>query len=158
MRDTPLQEKRRETPSSPLGAMKNGLNLFDLSFGCCSFCLTRKLGGENINHLDFRRLREKFRSLLLQRRSNLAGQVRLAPHLIRKCVEDTEGGRSQPDSKPSSRRWFIFHDGKASAQKPFDIDFLSGPERTGTFNPPSTELVAQKERFGSSRRARWFGA
>ncbi len=38
-----------------------------------------------------------------------------------------------------------------------DIDFLSGPERTGTFNPPSTELVAQKERFGSSRRARWFG-
>lgn len=38
-----------------------------------------------------------------------------------------------------------------------DIDFLSGPERTGTFNPPSTELVAQKERFGSSRRSRWFG-
>ena len=38
-----------------------------------------------------------------------------------------------------------------------DIDFLSGPERTGTFNPPSTALVAQKERFGSSRRARWFG-
>ncbi len=39
-----------------------------------------------------------------------------------------------------------------------DIDFLSGPERTGTFNPPSAELVAEKEEFGSSRRARWFGA
>jgi sulfide:quinone oxidoreductase len=39
-----------------------------------------------------------------------------------------------------------------------DIDFLSGPERTGTFNPPSAGLVAEKERFGSSRRARWFGA
>ena len=39
-----------------------------------------------------------------------------------------------------------------------DIDFLSGPERTGTFNPPSAELMAKKERFGSSRRARWFGA
>jgi sulfide:quinone oxidoreductase len=38
-----------------------------------------------------------------------------------------------------------------------DIDFLSGPERTGVFNPPSRELVASKERFGSSRRARWFG-
>jgi sulfide:quinone oxidoreductase len=37
-----------------------------------------------------------------------------------------------------------------------DIDFLSGPERTGTFNAPSPELMAQKERFGSSRRARWF--
>src|SRR5579864_4122112 len=39
-----------------------------------------------------------------------------------------------------------------------DIDFLSGPSRTGTFNPPSASLVADKERFGSSRRARWFGA
>jgi sulfide:quinone oxidoreductase len=38
-----------------------------------------------------------------------------------------------------------------------DIDFLSGPERTGVFNAPSTELVALKERFGTSRRARWFG-
>jgi len=38
-----------------------------------------------------------------------------------------------------------------------DIDFLSGPERTGSFNPPSAEQVARKERFGSSRRARWFG-
>jgi sulfide:quinone oxidoreductase len=38
-----------------------------------------------------------------------------------------------------------------------DIDFLSGPTRTGTFNAPSAELVALKEQFGSSRRARWFG-
>ncbi len=38
-----------------------------------------------------------------------------------------------------------------------DIDFLSGPSRTGTFNAPSAALVAEKERFGSSRRARWFG-
>ena len=38
-----------------------------------------------------------------------------------------------------------------------DIDFLSGPERTGVFNPPSPALVADKQRFGSSRRARWFG-
>ena len=38
-----------------------------------------------------------------------------------------------------------------------DIDFLSGPEKTGTFNSPSPALVADKERFGSGRRARWFG-
>ncbi len=38
-----------------------------------------------------------------------------------------------------------------------DIDFLSGPSRTGTFNPPSAALVAEKEHFGSSRRTRWFG-
>jgi sulfide:quinone oxidoreductase len=38
-----------------------------------------------------------------------------------------------------------------------DIDFLSGPERTGTFNPASPRLAAEKEEFGASRRARWFG-
>ena len=39
-----------------------------------------------------------------------------------------------------------------------DIDFLSGPTRTGTFHPPSAALAAHKATFGSSRRARWFGA
>jgi sulfide:quinone oxidoreductase len=38
-----------------------------------------------------------------------------------------------------------------------DIDFLSGPERTGHFNPPSAEQMALKEAFGATRRARWFG-
>jgi sulfide:quinone oxidoreductase len=38
-----------------------------------------------------------------------------------------------------------------------DIDFLSGPEKTGVFQAPSLELVAEKKDFGASRRARWFG-
>jgi sulfide:quinone oxidoreductase len=38
-----------------------------------------------------------------------------------------------------------------------DVDFLSGPKPTGTFHEPSAALVAEKEHFGSSRRARWFG-
>jgi sulfide:quinone oxidoreductase len=38
-----------------------------------------------------------------------------------------------------------------------DVDFLSGPKPTGTFIAPTAELVAEKQHFGSSRRARWFG-
>jgi sulfide:quinone oxidoreductase len=38
-----------------------------------------------------------------------------------------------------------------------DVDFLSGPKPTGTFQEPSAALVAEKEHFGSSRRLRWFG-
>jgi sulfide:quinone oxidoreductase len=38
-----------------------------------------------------------------------------------------------------------------------DVDFFSGPRPTGTFQEPSAALVADKEHFGSSRRARWFG-
>jgi sulfide:quinone oxidoreductase len=37
-----------------------------------------------------------------------------------------------------------------------DVDFLSGPKPTGTFQEPSPRLVAEKEHFGASRRARWF--
>jgi sulfide:quinone oxidoreductase len=37
-----------------------------------------------------------------------------------------------------------------------DVDFLSGPRPTGTFQEPSIALVAEKQHFGSSRRARWF--
>jgi sulfide:quinone oxidoreductase len=38
-----------------------------------------------------------------------------------------------------------------------EVDFLSGPKPTGTFRAPSAALAAEKEHFGSSRRARWFG-
>jgi sulfide:quinone oxidoreductase len=38
-----------------------------------------------------------------------------------------------------------------------DVDFLSGPKPTGTFQPPSAGLVAEKTQFGRSRLQRWFG-
>ena len=37
-----------------------------------------------------------------------------------------------------------------------DVDFLSGPSPTGTFQAPSSDLVAEKRHFGASRQARWF--
>jgi sulfide:quinone oxidoreductase len=38
-----------------------------------------------------------------------------------------------------------------------DVDFLSGPKPTGTFQAPSEALAAEKVQFGSSRIQRWFG-
>jgi sulfide:quinone oxidoreductase len=38
-----------------------------------------------------------------------------------------------------------------------EVDFLSGPKPTGAFGEPSAALAADKQHFGSSRRARWFG-
>jgi sulfide:quinone oxidoreductase len=39
-----------------------------------------------------------------------------------------------------------------------DVDFFSNPdEPVGTYYEPSVALRADKEHFGSSRRARWFG-
>jgi sulfide:quinone oxidoreductase len=38
-----------------------------------------------------------------------------------------------------------------------DVDFFSGPSPTGTNHEPTVALRSEKEHFGSSRRARWFG-
>ena len=38
-----------------------------------------------------------------------------------------------------------------------EVDFFSGPTPTGTYYEPSVGLRADKNHFGSSRRARWFG-
>jgi sulfide:quinone oxidoreductase len=38
-----------------------------------------------------------------------------------------------------------------------DVDFLSGPTPTGIYTEASIALAAEKQQFGSSRRARWFG-
>lgn len=38
-----------------------------------------------------------------------------------------------------------------------EVDFFSGPKPRGTYYEPSVAMRADKENFGSSRRARWFG-
>lgn len=67
-----------------------------------------------------------------------------------------ELGRGDPPERHLGRGtcYIEFGHGRVAS---VDIDFLSGPSRTGTFNAPSQALVAEKERFGSTRRARWFG-
>jgi sulfide:quinone oxidoreductase len=39
-----------------------------------------------------------------------------------------------------------------------EANFLGGPAPTARLVGPSRELAAEKERFGSTRRARWFGS
>jgi sulfide:quinone oxidoreductase len=38
-----------------------------------------------------------------------------------------------------------------------DVDFFTGPKPTGSYTEASEELVIDKQYFGSSRAARWFG-
>jgi sulfide:quinone oxidoreductase len=60
----------------------------------------------------------------------------------------------------------VTHAGKGSCYIEFgagrigrvDVDFFSNPDHpVGTYYEPSLALRADKEHFGSSRRARWFG-
>jgi sulfide:quinone oxidoreductase len=38
-----------------------------------------------------------------------------------------------------------------------EVDFFSGSKPTGNYYEPSGALRVEKDHFGSSRRARWFG-
>jgi sulfide:quinone oxidoreductase len=75
--------------------------------------------------------------------------------IAQSLIHEHRGGDPAGPHLGQGTCYIEFGDGRVGS---VDIDFLSGPSRTGTFNAPSAALVAEKERFGSSRRARWFGA
>jgi sulfide:quinone oxidoreductase len=71
-----------------------------------------------------------------------------------RLIAQWTGGPPPPPNDGRGSCWIEFgHDRVARV----DIDFLSGPEKTGTLHGPSADLVAEKQHFGSSRAARWFG-
>ena len=74
----------------------------------------------------------------------------VAQHLVAQIQGGAEPGRHLGQGTC----YIEFGEGRIGS---VDIDFLSGPERTGVFNPPSAEQMALKEKFGADRRARWFG-
>lgn len=69
-------------------------------------------------------------------------------------ISELHGGKPPERHLGRGTCYIEFGEGRIGS---VDIDFLSGPSRTGTFNAPSAALMAEKERFGSTRRARWFG-
>ena len=75
--------------------------------------------------------------------------------VARQLIADTRGGDGPAPFDGRGSCYIEFGHGRVGR---VDIDFLSGPAKTGTFNPPSAALAAEKEQFGSSRHARWFGA
>jgi sulfide:quinone oxidoreductase len=64
-----------------------------------------------------------------------------------------QGGQRPPEYEGKGSCYVEFGAGRIGR---VDVDFLSGPKPTGTFQEPSLELVAEKQHFGASRRARWF--
>lgn len=64
-------------------------------------------------------------------------------------------GNDQPGAYAGAGSCYIeFGEGRIGR---VDVDFFSGPSPTGIYHEPSVALRAEKEHFGSVRRARWFG-
>jgi len=69
-------------------------------------------------------------------------------------IANARGGEQPP---PFNGRGICYIEFGAGRIGRVEVDFLSGPKPTGWFGAPSEALVEEKRRFGSSRRARWFG-
>jgi sulfide:quinone oxidoreductase len=69
-------------------------------------------------------------------------------------IADLEG-RERPPAYAGAGSCYVEFGGNRVGR--VDVNFFSGPTPTGEFVEPSAALAAEKERFGSSRRARWFG-
>lgn len=73
--------------------------------------------------------------------------------VARELIAEARGEAGPPPYDGRGSCYIEFGEGRVAR---VDIDFLSGPEKTGEFNPPSAALTAEKDEFGASRRRRWF--
>lgn len=64
-------------------------------------------------------------------------------------------GEGEQELYPGAGVCYIEFGAKAIGK--VDVNFLSGPKPTGHFHGASAEMGVEKERFGSTRRERWFG-
>jgi sulfide:quinone oxidoreductase len=79
------------------------------------------------------------------------GAARTAARSIIADWEDSE----RPSPYAGAGTCYIeFGEGKVGR---VDVDFFSGPSPKGTHTNATEALVAEKELFASSRKARWFG-
>ena len=69
-------------------------------------------------------------------------------------IQQLRGGPAPEAYKGAGSCYVEFGHGQVGR---VDVDFLSGPKPTGTYQAPSEALVAEKALFGSSRLQRWFG-
>jgi sulfide:quinone oxidoreductase len=80
------------------------------------------------------------------------GTARVVAKAIIANIRSTE----QPDGYAGQGSCYIeFGAGKVAR---VDVDFMSGPSPTGSFNAPSEAITAEKKIFGSSRHDKWFGS
>lgn len=69
-------------------------------------------------------------------------------------VSQVRGGPAPDPYKGQGSCYVEFGHGQVGR---VDVDFLSGPKATGSFQAPSEALVTEKAQFGTSRVRRWFG-
>jgi len=78
-----------------------------------------------------------------------------AAHVVAASVLAAMQGGEQPSAYAGAGTCYVEFGGGRVGR--VDVDFLSGTAPTGSFIEPSVALVGEKQHFGRSRLARWFG-
>jgi sulfide:quinone oxidoreductase len=69
-------------------------------------------------------------------------------------IAEFSGGEQPSPYKGNGTCYIEFGDGQVGK---VDVDFFSGPSPFSTYTEASVDLIIDKQYFGSSREARWFG-
>jgi sulfide:quinone oxidoreductase len=69
-------------------------------------------------------------------------------------IAEAKGDQSSSTYTGAGTCYIEFGRGKVGK---VDVEFFSGPRPFGSNTDASEALVAEKEHFGTSRKARWFG-
>jgi len=69
-------------------------------------------------------------------------------------IAELEKGEQPSPYKGNGICYVEFGDGRVGK---VNVDFFSGPSPFGSYTEATADLVADKQEFGSSREARWFG-
>ena len=79
-----------------------------------------------------------------------------AARTVAQAIVASARGGEQPGPYPGAGSCYVeFGEHKVAR---VDVNFFGGAAPTGTFNEPSTAMVAEKKQFAASRQRRWFGA
>jgi sulfide:quinone oxidoreductase len=79
------------------------------------------------------------------------GAAKVAAETI---IAELEKGEQPSPYKGNGICYVEFGDGRVGK---VNVDFFSGPSPFGSYTEASADLVADKQEFGTSREARWFG-
>ena len=91
----------------------------------------------------------------------IQAEQELPPDDLEAFAQSLEDASAADLSMPADRREFLSTELGAMRTTlrilRGDVDFLSEPAPTGSFIEPSVALASEKQLFGSSRQACWFG-
>ena len=154
-------------PSRHVAILDDGTEMpFDLFLGIPKHCVPKVVeqSGMTVNGwvpVDKTNLKTQYHNVYAIGDVNSVGTPKAgvfaegaAKVVAKSIIAELENGEQPSAYKGDGICYVEFGDGRVGK---VNVDFFSGPSPFGIYTEASVDLVADKQYFGSSRKARWFG-